>query len=484
MSTVVYLANQIVQIVEGIPGKGSSGIRKSLSLEAPEGSIINGMIMDPEAFGDFLSQTFKENKLSVKDVILVINSTKFIGRRFEIPQMKPLQVFEYIARDYADSGRGDDEMVYGFISIGAQTGKLRKIYAEGIEQEFLKDYLNIFALAGIKVKSILSGESCLINQSKTLCKKGMKTFLMAIIDGTSLIEILFVDGSFYYYNSVRCFQEIGSVEYGQDMARHVSQILQFMKSEQIEESLSQVVVAGASSVDIQNYEEAFINSGMDVKLIKYDMTSSGAGQEKFYEFFPAVSGLGIVEKYQDFVLAYRGKTRHKKYSPNFIRAVSAVSTVFVVMIITMISFISVRFVKQATLDKLDAYNNDPMIMMDAMEYDAYANRNEFLKKEYWAIKELKENIATYPCGNTTVLNEINKCATGYAEVSFSSFDSRSGIISMTAAAPLVDDINKFIKRLTESEEFCKVDYTGYQFDENTNMWNINVSCILAEGAGR
>lgn len=484
MSTVVYLANQIVQIVEGSSVNGNTSLRKCLRLEAPEGSIINGMIMDAEEFSSFLKNAFSENQLSTKDVILVINSTKFIGRRLELPVMKASQEFDYIARDYAESGRGDEEMVYGYINIGKNKDKLKRIYAEGVEQDFIKDYMAIFANAGIKIKSILSGESCLINQTKTLCKKGMKTFLMTIIDGASLIEILFVNGMFYYYNSVRCFQEIGSFEYGHDMSRHVSQILQFMKSEQIEGQLEKVVVAGASSEDMHNYEEAFADAGMDVHLMKYEMAASGARVLNIHEFLPSISGLGAYENVQDYVARYRIKEKRRKYSPNFVRAVSTISIVFLIMLIAMVTFVSVRFIKQAKLNKLENYNCDPIILMDVLEYDRYAERNDFLKKEYWAINELKENIATYPCGNTTILNVINECAAGYADVKFESFDRESGRISMTATAPLVDDINKFIKRLTEREEFCKVDYTGYEFDETNNMWLIKVNCILAEGAGR
>lgn len=484
MSTVIYLANQKIQIVEGTATKSGANLKNCISVQAPEGSIINGIIMDAEAFREFLITTFEENHLPKNDVILVVNSTKFIGRRLELPQMKPIQEYEYISRDYIESGRGGDNMLYGYIELEDKKSKLKKIYAEGIEEDFIREYLDIYDSAGIKIKSIYSGESCLINYSKRLCAVGADTFLMLVIDGTSLIEILFVNGVFYYYNSVRCFQEPGTFEYGQDIARFVSQIIQFMKSEQIESQLDKIVIAGASEQDVENYREAMTYSGIEPNLEVFDISAGNNYYEDIHEFLPAISGLGSPSKKSDFYISIVQKNKRRKYSPAVVKAVSIIATIFTVMLTGFIIVFVIKLIKQAELNKLTDYNHDPVVMMDVIEYDTYAERNEFLKKEFKAIDELKTNIETYPCGNTKIKNVIDGCAQGYARVTYNSFDSKSGVISITATAPLVDDINKFIKNLTEKSEFHKVDYTGYEYDDSSDMWLINVNCIIAEGAGR
>jgi hypothetical protein len=79
---------------------------------------------------------------------------------------------------------------------------------------------------------------------------------------------------------------------------------------------------------------------------------------------------------------------------------------------------------------------------------------------------------------------IEKCAGDYAEVSFESLNAETGIISITAQSGTVDDINKFIKAMSEQDIFNDIDYTGYEFVDETGLWNINISCTLAESAGR
>ena len=50
MNTVIYLANKQIQIVEGTASKGALSVKRYYSVEAPEGSIINGIVMDTDSF--------------------------------------------------------------------------------------------------------------------------------------------------------------------------------------------------------------------------------------------------------------------------------------------------------------------------------------------------------------------------------------------------------------------------------------------------
>jgi hypothetical protein len=55
---------------------------------------------------------------------------------------------------------------------------------------------------------------------------------------------------------------------------------------------------------------------------------------------------------------------------------------------------------------------------------------------------------------------------------------------VTAKAENVDDINKFIREMNNGKIFNQVDYTGYSYDEQTELWDIHVTCTLTEAAGR
>ena len=73
---------------------------------------------------------------------------------------------------------------------------------------------------------------------------------------------------------------------------------------------------------------------------------------------------------------------------------------------------------------------------------------------------------------------------GLQPVTFDSFDADLGVLTMTARADTVDNINKFIRNLCGEDIFSNVDYTGYSYVESDELWMIHVTCTLAESAGR
>ena len=79
MSVSIYLNNLQVQIVNGTFGKKGK-FQNSIIADAPDGSIINGIVMDQDSFVQFLNRVWAEYNLSKKDVHLVVNSNKIPGR--------------------------------------------------------------------------------------------------------------------------------------------------------------------------------------------------------------------------------------------------------------------------------------------------------------------------------------------------------------------------------------------------------------------
>ena len=233
MSTVVYLSNQIIQIVTGNQNGRTVAVKNSYTLETPEGSTINGMIMNVELFTNFLREQWKRNNLPTKDIILVINSTKFVGKSIELPNLNKAKTRQFISREYADIGKNEGS-IYGYASLGSGQGKLKRIYAEAIDPDFINDYTEIFGKSGIKLSAIYSCESTLIKFVEKTVALICKTFLFVVASDNSFTIIIWVNGSFYHYNLSRCFHDEGTAEYAEDLARTVSQMSQFLQANQIE----------------------------------------------------------------------------------------------------------------------------------------------------------------------------------------------------------------------------------------------------------
>lgn len=479
MSTVIYLANQQVQIVTGNSNGKKIAINQAYTLDAPEGSIINGMIMDADSFIGFLRNTWASLRLSTKDVVVVINSSKFVGKNIEMPVLSDSKTLEFIEREFTDINKADS-YCYGYIPLVTE-GKTKRVYAENIPTDFIKDYLDIFVEAGIKVKAIYSGESSIINFVAKTAGRKYGTFIMEIADRMMITTLLFVNGAFYYFNSTRCFHEQETEEYAQDMARSASQIIQFMQAHQIEYPLETIILAGVNPLNIYTYSEAILQQGIQVPVQVFSDENVQSGVD-IQNSIHAAGGLINTGKHQNFLTLFGSAKKKNDEQKGSKTGIFIILGTLAVMCIALAAALTARFLKHKELD--DAKEANEKMATQVTWYDMTVAENEFISAQYRSIVGLDENIYTYPVCNTDVRNLIRKCAGNYAEVSFESFDADSGIVTFTATSKTVDEINLFIAELNKQDIFNSVDYSGYSYQESTEKWDIHVNCTLAESAGR
>jgi hypothetical protein len=483
MSTVLYLANQQIQVVTGSVSSKKIMVQRAYTADVPEGSIINGIVMDAEALTAFLTRFWQTNKLPDKEVTLVINSSKFVGKMIELPKLSTSKTLEFIDREFTDIRKEQDE-IYGYIPLENLEGNARRLYAESISMEFIQEYMDIFKEAGIGVKAIYSGESCLINLTGMTVATRYRTFAMLIADNINLTTLLWVNGSFYHFNSIRCVHEQGTEEYAMDIARSVSQLTQFMKAHQIEYPLETICLAGIEAGGTELYGSALREMGIEVPVVWLDSTMLSANKSDIQSYLHAVSGLVSNGTWQNFLKQYSRQRRKKSEKDDMGKGILIVGAVFAVMLFATLVCLVAKTVKQNSYYRLVEENNSPEVVEQITEYDELLERNAFLARQYSGITDMDENLASYPICDSDVLQVFASCAVGYADVQFESFDAEEGIAVVAARAENVDDINKFIKELNKQTIFNRVDYTGYSFDENTNLWDIYVTCILTEAAGR
>ena len=482
MSTVIYLSNQQIHIIEGKRGKTAT-INRYLTFPAPEGTIINGLIMDPDTLGTFLKETWNENKLPVKDVCLIVNSSKFVGQNMEFPKMSDDKTIDHIRRGFSNIDRSE-ERIYGFIRLESAHKKMQRLYAESVAPDFISDYIAFFDKIGIKLKGIYSGEGSLISMVNATAAKTYGTFMIMIADSMTLTTILYVDKVFTYYNSVRCFHEPGSEDYAQDLTRSASQIKQFMQANQLDSELEVILLAGVEERDLSFYKTIMSEYGVQTKIDIFTDTKNIKGMDGVFaqKFLYATSGLFECGAGGNYITRYQTKKVEKKNSSNAVYFALLAFTVFVMVIAFVLSFLYKRSTKKQ-LEDIEEYNNSPVTTEQVGEYDELTYRNSFLVGQYLSIANINENLATYPWVTSEVRDHIFKLASGYANVTITSCNADSGTTNMSVTAENVQTINEFITILMGQEMFHDVTYTGYTYSDE-NQYQVNVSCTLKEAAGR
>ena len=485
MSVSIYLSSQIIQVAVGARAK-KGALKTVYTAMAPEGSIINGIVMDSDSLGGFLKNFWEEHKLPKNDVYLIVNSNKIAGKNVEVPNLNPKKTRQFVLREFADMQRDGDSNTLAYIPVGFdKETKLRHLYAESAQKDQLKEFLDIFSNMGIKLKGIISGEGSIIGYAQNKLAKAYKTFVLQISSGNVVFNLLFVNGEFKYFNSIRCFNEVGTEGYFEDMARSLNQIWQFMQSQRIHSQIERVFLAGIDREDMGYYGQTIRELGTDATCEMVD-TGFGAGTGLQYESgnaLFAVSGLFDQGPDSNFLTHFSVKSeKASTFDSRVKKYVLIIAGAFVVMFLAFIITLGMRLIRSAKLKELQDYNE--MVAPQAMFYDMEALRRDELSAKYNSINSVVETIESYPVCNDEIISILQRTAQGYAEIEIKSFDANAGKISFTACSANVNDIYKYIDRLLEEDIFQSVEHTGYTYDSSKDSYNIYVDCILAESAGR
>lgn len=482
MYTIVYLSNQQIEIINGKKGKTAT-VNEHLSLTAPEGTVINGIVMDNECFIAFLKEQWAIHKLPHKNVILVVNSTKFVGQTMELPAMTNDRTLEYIRRNFANIDK-DEEKIYGFAEISRVKNKMRRLYAESIPVEYVKDLNEIFAQADIKVKGMYSAEGCMIVLVNRTLAKYYNNFIVMLADGLNLGTMLFTGREYTYSSSVRCFHDQGTEEYAQDLVRSAGQIGQFLKANHIECELEGIVLAGINEKDVDIYRANIKAAGIatEVSIFCSGTEINGNGARNAQEFLPAVSGLFEADGCNDFLKQLQERKTVKTHGESRKYLLPIGITAAAMITAFFISFIIARS-KRAEYERIDEFNNSGLVISQVERYDDLTQRNNFLVGQYLSIAGINENLDTYPWATSDVVAIIEKLAAGYADISITSCNADNGTTNLSVMADDPQKISDFAGMLKGQSIFYDVTYTGYTYT-NSGRYQVNVSCILSEAAGR
>ena len=487
MSTVIYISGKLIYLVSA-RGRGAKAVPvKAYTMPAPEGSVINGIITDPDVFMPFIRKVFHDNKLSMSDVSLVVNSTKLVGKRIELPKMNSSKRLEYIAREYNELDRGDTPPVYAYTPLYSEKGgKVESIYAESVESSFVKDYMELFAESGIKLKGIYSSEGTMIKMLEQTAAKRHKTFVVQVADDNMLTNVLWVDGNFCYYSSQRCFSEPGTEEYFEECVRTLSQLTQFMKANQMDTPIENIYVAGVKGIDMDSYRTLTGGSRIEAKVDWFDCGLGTKVNRRFdlTTVLPALGGLLGQVKSNNMLSNYSTKKSEKKVDDFWRKSILLISVVAVLMIGLTVWAVLNEKKTADELDTLKQYNENPATLMQLGVYDAAVAGITEGSDRYYSYTNIINAVESYPIFNAKIIEPLERCAMGYAELEITSFDAVAGSLSFTANSERVQDINKFIARIQEEDTFSSVSYSGYSLNGSDNTWNIHVTCILAESAGR
>lgn len=485
MQTCVYMSNRKIQVAVGKAKKGSISVRKLYETLAPEGCIINGVITAEEELAAHLKEFWKENHLAVNNICLVLHSSQFMSKSFQVPAMNVKKMLEYIPREFPGVSE-ESGSVYGYYEVNMDKKKgMREVFATRMEREFLDSYTRLFASVGVKVTCVRAALGSVVSVLHKMDSFRDRTCILQIQDEDNLTSILLHQGKYCYSSMNRTFSEHGTPSYGVEVARNISGILQFASAQKLENAVTDVIWAGFSDGDMQVCSESLLQmdntlragSFMDDSVIRSRDEDSGG------YLFP-VCGLIPLEDAGNLFIQYRRTSESSMRRRSLMKQVTPVVILLLVMLLITGFFGGHYWLTSRKLEEVRSYNESPEVLELSARYDELEAEMQWKQMQKAALIRAARNIESYPYFNSSITDVIAGCTMGEVTFSIRSFDAQTGVVSVDTAAPDVEIINQFIDRLEEKDIFERLDYTGYTWSDESGMWSINLVCYLSEMAGK
>lgn len=501
MKTALYLSNRVIQAVTGRDTGRGIVIKNRFEIQAPEGSIINGVITDEEKLASCLKTFWREKSLPKRKVICVLNSSRFRTKVMKLPVMSRKETLKYMEREFTSEAFAPEEYqalgmetaggICGFFEIRRdQNRKMREIFAVRADRAFIETYLSMFRKIGVRPAAIEAALGCAVRALRRIPELKDKTCVVQVRDGDSLNNIMLTDGKYFHSGVSRILSGHGTPEYGREAAGSVGGLLQFVSAQKEGTMATHLYWAGLSGEDQAGCEESVRR--LDETLHTKTLCCRGlvAGEKPDCNPESDISGYlfpigGLLNPIGDYNLygRYRETAGDLLARRRFYRrlAPAAVLLAFCIIVTGILNrrYHSVR----ERLAELTEYNSDPGIMEEALEYESLAALRDTYVERLDSYEKAMEMIDACPVYDSSVERAVKSCADGLVNAEILAFRASDGSVSVQVFSDNVGNIHSFLQKLGQQALFKEVAYDGYVYQDNASAWVLDVTCYLADKAG-
>ncbi|MGN0377673.1 MAG: PilN domain-containing protein [Suilimivivens sp.] len=478
MAVILYLSNRLVQVIEA-KGKGKNvSVQNVWQEEAPEGSIINGIITDEEVFLSWLKAFFAKNKLPKKDISLVVNSSQFNQKVLEFPVFKNAEIRKMIPREFSENRTDGTLFTYYVLDGGSAAGR-QKLLATAVEKDYLLSYISFFKQAGIGISSIDSEINCLVRLFSNSPEIKKKTCLIQVLDGQEVISMVFVKGIYYYSQKNRLLNHDSFEELPEELESIRGKLFQFLTSQQVKDPIEAIYLCGDKQSELKReMPQDKVFSGEKI------IVTEKAAHKKRIEFFYAAGALLGRKQGTSFYGQLKQEQKERKSRREIAGLLLPSGIVLAICLLITAIMGNTYFSGTREFHKMQKIMQENETVNASASYEMASASVETMKYKISVVEEIWAHLMSYPTINSSIEKILFDCAGDAVTVEIKSFQRDSGVLTLEAVAEDVRDINVFIENLQKQEIFEAVEYTGYTYVSGLDYYDIHVVCCMTEGAGR
>lgn len=368
---------------------------------------------------------------------------------------------------------------FGVIHGNKKTGVV--VCAAGCDGDELKDLLSFCAKLGINVDSVTVSIEGLLRVINSVKAYRGKTAMYLFFDGYAVTTILYKEGIYLYSSRTRIFSERGTTNFGVEMQRTVSGILQFYTTTKPEDNLTELYYAGCDDDDFIVAVDGINALGLEVRPMRADLPFKCDNVEDNLVAIGALiksgnKNINLSETYQKDAQRTANESRSSLLKHSV--------PVLITLLICAISYAVVAGMNANVSADISALNGQiESIQSSYDEALAVQQQSDDLASAITQTESAKTNLALYPTLTTDKIERIQDVGGSDMTVSVQGVDIETGALNFSAVSREVIDIPVYIRRLSNTGLFSSVDYTGYSYSENSGEYTLYLACVLKGETG-
>lgn len=418
-----------------------------------------------------LAYKAKEHPGSVK---LVLPSNYSSARISQIPFATGKQLAkmaEHVVSESAAEGIVD----YGITYADKKQGVT--VCCASVEENICNRLLAMCEEINLPVRAITVPMEAYLRGLSQLKTYANKTAIFLFFEDSGVTSILYKNGVYLYSTRSRIFSERGTLDFGTEIVRNISGIVQFYATTTSGIPITDIYYAGCMEDDFEVCLNGIHMMNLQAALLQVDAVYEAQGNP---EDWLVCAGALVDDKTKQVNLYQKWKKSGGMdkvvEKESFVKhIVPPVITLAVCM--ALFGAVSVwNLLESKKIDDINDWINDSQIQQQYQEADEVMKESERLVEQKQQVEQMKQNLATYPDLDADIIARIADVSGSNMNVEVKSMDAETGLLTFHAVSSAVIDIPGYVNKLTQTGLFSSVDYSGYQYQDGE--YTLDLSCIL------
>ena len=398
-------------------------------------------------------------------------------RVLKLPFARGKQLADMALREMADSFR-NEVSDYSVLSAAPESGA--DICAGGADAEQLERICSVLRDAGISVGSVSIPMEGYLRMLQRMDRRQDGTAIYLFFEEGSMTSVLCQNGRYLYSGRSRLFSEPGTLDFGTEIVRSISGILQFYASEKRELPITDVYYAGCPAEDFSVSVEGIENMNLKATPLKMDQRMTVPSGETAPDWIPCMGALVKNSRSEKRIDLYQAgkKLLEKEEKPLGIgRHLLVPAAVFLLCMLPAAVFWVMNGVLLHEIGQKQEWIDSGEVQEQYQQALSLEQRLSDVESSIAAAELTGENLSVYPKLSNEILHQIRNAGGIGIQCRITGYDASTGILVFQAGSREVIDVPDYIQKLKNSGLFHTVNYTGYDYE---NEWySLSLSCVMA-----